>query len=234
MKSVVVVLLILCTVAITNHQIHAHSISIGGSGRQSRNPNHYHVRPLEDCWNYNGVNQCSGQQTDQSPAWAPRVFQTPQPNDPIYPNYIPTFQNMSHIVGYPKLSYNYDRSSVQVSIYTKWRRVDPSKSYTLQYIYNLGGVKTISSSVNTLTLYAKTSEGDGQLYVTVLMVSTSDQNVAAQLVLEPVDFIWNHPVIPDHPIYLKGQKGAIIEMFGWPYKGKKKNILKLIHIVIRY
>lgn len=40
---------------------------------------------------------------------------------------------------------------------------------------------------------------------------------AAELRLDDVDFIWNHPAVNQPSNYKNGQKGAIIEMFGWPY-----------------
>lgn len=40
----------------------------------------------------------------------------------------------------------------------------------------------------------------------------------ATLVLDDLDFIWNHPQINQPDNYKRGQKGAIIEMFGWPYE----------------
>ena len=40
---------------------------------------------------------------------------------------------------------------------------------------------------------------------------------AASLQLDDVDFVWNHPAVNQPSNYKNGQKGAIIEMFGWPY-----------------
>lgn len=40
----------------------------------------------------------------------------------------------------------------------------------------------------------------------------------ATLDLEVVDFLWNHPTISTPDAYKNGQKGAIVEMFGWPYE----------------
>lgn len=39
----------------------------------------------------------------------------------------------------------------------------------------------------------------------------------ATLFLDDVDFVWNHPTVNQPSNYKGGQKGAIIEMFGWPY-----------------
>ena len=41
--------------------------------------------------------------------------------------------------------------------------------------------------------------------------------IKATLNLEDLDFIWNHPKVNTPDSYKRGQKGAIIEMFGWPY-----------------
>ncbi len=40
----------------------------------------------------------------------------------------------------------------------------------------------------------------------------------ADLKLDSLDFVWNHPQINLPSNYENGQKGAIIEMFGWPYE----------------
>lgn len=39
----------------------------------------------------------------------------------------------------------------------------------------------------------------------------------SRIVLENIDFAWNAPPIIQPSNYKSGQKGAIIEMFGWPY-----------------
>jgi len=36
--------------------------------------------------------------------------------------------------------------------------------------------------------------------------------------LEKLDFIWNHPEVSTPSNFKNGQKGAIVEMFGWPYE----------------
>jgi alpha-amylase len=39
----------------------------------------------------------------------------------------------------------------------------------------------------------------------------------ATLVLDDLDFTWNHPKVNTPNNFKNGQKGAIIEMFGWPF-----------------
>jgi alpha-amylase len=46
----------------------------------------------------------------------------------------------------------------------------------------------------------------------------SDGKKIADLKLDDLDFVWNHPSINLSGNYENGQKGAIIEMFGWPYE----------------
>lgn len=38
------------------------------------------------------------------------------------------------------------------------------------------------------------------------------------LTLDDVDFMWNNPAVSDRPVFQGGQRGAIVELFGWPYK----------------
>jgi len=39
----------------------------------------------------------------------------------------------------------------------------------------------------------------------------------ATLDLDELDFTWNHPSVNQPSNFKNGQKGSIIEMFGWPY-----------------
>lgn len=56
------------------------------------------------------------------------------------------------------------------------------------------------------------------LYLTkiIILVTASD---GTSLQLDEIYFIWqNVPIVQDAAKYENGQKGAIIELFGWPYK----------------
>jgi len=39
--------------------------------------------------------------------------------------------------------------------------------------------------------------------------------------LEPLNFVWQAPAVNQSDAYQKGQKGAIVEMFGWPHDDVK-------------
>lgn len=36
--------------------------------------------------------------------------------------------------------------------------------------------------------------------------------------MEPLNFLWQAQEIDQDEVYQKGQKGGIVEMFGWPYE----------------
>ena len=48
--------------------------------------------------------------------------------------------------------------------------------------------------------------------------SQAKSSSGCSLLLDPVDFLWNNPLLPDQPAFQGGQRGAIVELFGWPYK----------------
>ena len=43
-----------------------------------------------------------------------------------------------------------------------------------------------------------------------------------QITVQPVNFVWQHPVVNQPEQYKNGQKGAIVELFGWPYAAIEK------------
>ena len=51
----------------------------------------------------------------------------------------------------------------------------------------------------------------------VRVEARKDGNKIADLKLDSLDFAWNHPTVSTPSNYESGQKGAILEMFGWPY-----------------
>ena len=60
------------------------------------------------------------------------------------------------------------------------------------------------------------SSGTSEL-LKIKVEAVEGETVKATLVLDEVDFVWNHPTVNQPDNFKRGQKGAIIEMFGWPY-----------------
>ena len=157
----------------------------------------------EDCSNFNGEYPCQGNQRDYPESWDERAFQTPPRGDP---NYRETYQDMRYLVGYAQLKYSNDRNMCTITFIT---RVNPILS-NYKILYKFGDREQESN------VYAVTSSrhyedgfpiscrliGDGYEY---------------KLELEDEYFLWDNPTVNQGPQYENGQKGAIVEMFGWPY-----------------
>lgn len=46
----------------------------------------------------------------------------------------------------------------------------------------------------------------------------NENNILAKLVLENIYFIWDNIRIDSPPNYENGQKGVMVELYGWPYE----------------
>jgi alpha-amylase len=85
--------------------------------------------------------------------------------------------------------------------------------------------KNADSSKATLKYYYNDIEGSSKYSVDsnfknllkVIVKAYVGGDLWATLELDHLDFIWNHPVVNTSSNYKNGQKGAIIEMFGWSY-----------------
>lgn len=159
----------------------------------------------EDCSNWNGEQACqSGSQTENPPDWANRAFQTPKYNTTYYRS---TYQDMYYLVGYARIQYNPDRTSAKVTVVT---RVNTAKltQGSWQLFYHYDGKTAVTE--NTL-IVTQESHTNRTLSIRIVLINRDLQYIP-ELVLDPVDFIWNHPVVKQGPQYENGQKGAIVEM----------------------
>jgi len=169
----------------------------------------------EDCSNFNSENGCKSQQTEYPSDWYNRKWQTPPRDHPLW---VPSYQDMNLITGYIKQQYNKDKTSVIITFYTELNEEKLPSGFNLLYYF--GETQTDKNEISI-------SASDSQRYlegmaVKVEVLSSDNTSVLATLELEEVDFIWNNPKINLPPNYENGQKGAIIEMFGWPYEDIEK------------
>ena len=143
------------------------------------------------------INQCQGSTivTNQSLA-AARWF-TPKRGAPGWQE---SFQDMSHLVAYAHVSYaDTTMTSATVEV-----RATHKASAALTYIFD--GVKQASPK--------KTFTATKTLTTVSVSVEGSD---GTRLELEPIDFRWTAVNVTFRSgDYRNGQKGAIVEMFGWP------------------
>jgi hypothetical protein len=154
--------------------------------------------PLPGCNTFQN-NQCAGNQIDTPPQYEASRWWTPHRKDA---DYLPSYQDYYRLVGHANIQYAADLQSATVTIVTLHRNT--SKNIVFKYLFD--GVAQPSNSKEFTSSY------NGILNVQVL---TSD---GAQLQLDPIDFAWNAPAIAVRPgDYRSGQKGAIVEFFGWPH-----------------
>eukprot|EP00735_Rhodelphis_limneticus_P007982 TRINITY_DN2070_c0_g1::TRINITY_DN2070_c0_g1_i1::g.21848::m.21848 TRINITY_DN2070_c0_g1::TRINITY_DN2070_c0_g1_i1::g.21848 ORF type:complete len:851 (+),score=246.46,sp/P00690/AMYP_PIG/31.71/8e-38,Alpha-amylase/PF00128.19/1.1e-15,EGF_2/PF07974.8/6.2e-05,EGF_2/PF07974.8/2,EGF_2/PF07974.8/1.5e+04,EGF_2/PF07974.8/1.5e+04,DSL/PF01414.14/6.9e+02,DSL/PF01414.14/0.21,DSL/PF01414.14/1.9e+03 TRINITY_DN2070_c0_g1_i1:67-2553(+) len=141
--------------------------------------------------------RCSGDQTSLPAEFENRRWQTP-PSDSLA--WYPGYADYSHLVGHAHVAYDSSRTSATVDVKVVL------KSNDMQLTYYFDGQAQSTSSKK----FDKT-------FTRPLDISVVASN-GKKLVLDAVDFIWNTHTPISHTAgdYRDGQKGAIVEMFGWP------------------
>lgn len=162
--------------------------------RSTKVSNQYDVLP--GCTNHPGF-VCSSQSGDMDPKWFGQRWNTPLRGTDAWK---PGFQDMSTLVGYARLEYSTGLKSCRVTILA-----NTSKPLDLTYYFDgvaqKDNTKTFDSSYNKI--------------LKVKIVAASGES----LILDDVDFAWNAAPIKErenNDKFRKGQKGAIVELFGWP------------------
>lgn len=150
------------------------------------------------CGNFNGGDSCASGNVYTFPDSSEnRRWQTPPQGHPAY---VPTFQNMRDLVGYADIQYNAARTSAVVVVNAASRTKE-----TLTY--NFGGNSQASNTFQVSASFA------GTLPITITSSS------GGTLVLDALNFIWqNNALVGAQSTFTDGQKGGIVELFGWPYK----------------
>ncbi|GAB9477290.1 putative alpha amylase, partial [Globisporangium polare] len=161
------------------------------------------VPPTGACTNYNGLDSCqSGTQTTYSDSEEVRRWQTPPRNAPGWSS---GFQDYRSLTGYANVVYDSGRTSATVDVRTNLR-VNTS---AISCSYSFNGVASSSST------FKATSSLATDLAIKVTCTSTAGDTWT--LDLEPVNFVWQSNVVTQPSGMEGGQKGAIVDLFGWPY-----------------
>jgi alpha-amylase len=166
----------------------------------------------EDCSNLNGEYGCNGDQTVYPESWDERIFQTP-PRDDIEGNYRPTYQDMHYLMGYAQLKYSQDKNTCTVTFITKVNPILGKENENYKIFYTFGDIEQES---NTITLTNENSFPNG-MPISAKIIDRDGSYTIAKLELEDEYFMWDNPIVNQGPQYENGQKGAIVEFFGWPY-----------------
>ena len=165
----------------------------------------------EDCSNLNGEYGCNGDQREYPADWDERSFQTP-PKDDTLGNYRETYQDMHYLVGYAQLLYSSDKRVCTINFIT---RVNPKlgtegADYKILYTFD-----TTEQEDSSYTVTSDKSYPNG-MPISARVVDNNG-NQLAKLVLEDEYFMWDNPTVNQGSQYENGQKGAIVELFGWPF-----------------
>ena len=164
----------------------------------------------EDCWNYNNENSCSGDQREYPESWGNRVFQTPPRG---HKNWKPSYQDMNLIVGYIQMKYSPDDSQVTLTFIHKLNSQNIPLYSFLTFVFG-----EYESHKNVFVI----KKEDSAQYKEGLKVSARIKNYVGQIVasldLDLIYLKWNNYDVNQPSNYENGQKGAIVELFGWPYE----------------
>lgn len=163
---------------------------------------------LPGCNTYSD-NECAGNDINTSSIFADHDWQTWARGEA---NYHASYQDYSRLKGHSRVVYtNIDHSAANLIL------VLLTKDTSAVVECSFDGGKTFSSSC-TAFFTSENVTNHKEVYPVARCTDTLSKTPAV-LVLEPVDFIWNHPKI-SHSAgdYRLGQKGSIVEMFGWRHE----------------
>lgn len=155
------------------------------------------------CDTFNDEMSCKGgEQTTYPDEWAHRSFQTPMKGDKMFEE---AYESLGRIACYPDVVYSQDRTSADVVV--KCRTHESVKNT----YFSFDGQAPVEDN-------SFKADGSFSKPLTIVVSDESDHSIT----LEEVDFLWNAPAIEQDAVYENGQKGAIVELFGWPYEDIEK------------
>ena len=152
------------------------------------------------------------EETDVPESYDEYAFQTPPRYDALG-NYRATFQDMKYLVGWIEYNYNSAKNSCTVTFHTK---VNPDlgvkdTDYTILYTFG-----EQEQSDNYITVNSKDGSYPNGMSVSCRIINSKTGNEVASLELQNIYFIWDNIEVNTPEEYKNGQRGAIVELFGWP------------------
>ena len=171
------------------------------------------LKILNNCNNFDNYYYCNSEHQNIYPEeWDNRCFQTPPRNDTLN-NYRETYQDMNYLVGYTQLLYSEDRNSCIINFITKVNPILGFEDIDYKIIYKFG---EIDQENNNITINSENSYPNG-FPVSARLLDIRNKNLIAKLELENIYFLWDNVKVNQDEQYKNGQKGVIVELFGWPY-----------------
>jgi len=170
------------------------------------------LETLNNCNNFDNYYYCNSKNQNTYPEeWDNSCFQTPPRNETL--NYRETFQDMNYLVGYTQLLYSEDRKSCVINFITKVNPKLGIEGYDYKIKYKFG---EIEQDNNNITINSEISYPNG-FPISAKILDINNEILIAKLELENEYFLWDNVKVNQDVRYENGQKGVIVELFGWPY-----------------
>jgi len=164
------------------------------------------IKVINDCALYNYEYFCNNSPHYDWNDWDNRCFQAPPKGGN---EYYETYQDMHYLMGYAKIKYSSDQTHCTITFYTK---INPVLGNSIKLAYVFGDTEQ-ESNIFELDSSQKFPYGFNMSAKIII-----DGETKYQLKLEEEYFLWDVPKVEkDDTIYENGQKGSIVELFGWPY-----------------
>ena len=145
------------------------------------------------------------------------AFQTPPKYD-IYGRYKDSYQDMAYFVGYARLNYSANKEKCTITFETRVNPKVGKEGIDYYILYKFGSEETRNKTKEFNSKNDSYPDGLSLSARVILKKVDFDLN----LELEDEYFIWDNPIIIQSSEYKNGQKGAIVELFGWPYDDIKE------------
>ena len=141
------------------------------------------------------------------------AFQTPPRNDALG-NYLPTYQDMRYLVGYAQMEYNRKRNLCIITFNT---RVNPdlgTEGIDYYILYTFGDAD--EQEDNTYEVNSRDDSYPNGLSLSCRIINRKTSSEVVSLKLQDIYLLWDNVEIdlPDE-YYKSGQRGSIVELFGW-------------------
>lgn len=157
--------------------------------------------PLPGCSTFS-LNQCQGNNIVTPDKFEASRWWTPHPEDK---SYLPSYGDYYRLVGHAHVTYSASRTSATIELIPV--HVDPNVTFSFLF-----GNKQSSNPTYEVT---DSSGSNPVLEPFHTKILASD---GASLELPEIDLLWNVPTLLTRAgDFRNGQKGGIIEMFGWPH-----------------
>ena len=168
---------------------------------------------LEDCQAI-GALSCEKLETEYEIAeeYDKYAFQTPPRNDALG-HYVSTYQDMRYLVGWAEYNYNAAKTRCTVKFHTKVNPDLGTEGDDYVIYYTFGDFEEQES--NEITMNSRDDSYPNGLSASCRIINLNSGNEVVSLKLQNIYFMWDNVEVDTPEVYKDGQRGSIVELFGW-------------------